>query len=131
MKIHSTELLTRLGDDELLIIDCRTPDDWRRLERTLPGALHLSQADLSECAHILPDDELIVLCGWREDGGDARRAQRLLQIRGRQAFCLEGGLQAWITAGYPTEQYGEPGWESDRPRSRRDPHSSQHAPTSH
>ena len=126
MKIHSSELLTRLGDEELLIIDCRTVDDWQRLQRTLPGALRMTHTELSECAHILPDDELIVLCGWGSDGTDARRAQRLLQIRGRQAVWLDGGLQAWINAGYPTERF-----ERVTDSFSRDSYSTSPAPTSH
>ncbi len=103
MTIQCCELLARLGDDEVLILDCRTDDEWNEFEFHIPGALHMSLSDLAEHAHVLPDDELIVLCGWDRDGADARRAHRLLQMRGRDALCLEGGLRAWVATGYPTE----------------------------
>ncbi len=104
MDIVCSELLMRLGDDELLVIDCRHPEDWSRLEVHIPGALRISVTELSDCAHVLPDDELIVLCGVAPDGADSRRAHRLLKLRGRDSVCLSGGLQAWLSAGYPTER---------------------------
>lgn len=103
--IDCRELFTRLGDDEILVIDCREEDDWSCYELQVPGALKMGVAEIYEFAHALPDDELIVLCGCAADGSDSRRASRLLRLRGRDAVCLRGGLQAWISQGYPTERY--------------------------
>jgi rhodanese-related sulfurtransferase len=103
--IDCRDLFTRLGDDELLVIDCREEEEWSYYELQIPGALKMSVMEIYECAHALPDDELIVLCGCAADGSDSRRAFRLLRLRGHDAVCLRGGLQAWITQGYPTERY--------------------------
>lgn len=96
-------LYVRLFDDEILIIDCREarPDDSYAVQ--IPGALAMCFDELAESLHIIPDDELIVLCGCAPDGSDSRKASRLLRTRGREAVCLQGGLPAWIAGGYPTE----------------------------
>jgi rhodanese-related sulfurtransferase len=107
MTMHSSELLARLSDEELLVIDCRTPDDWDLVDIHIPGALRMSLAELSDGVHALPDDELIVVVGWANDETDARRACRMLRLNGRDAVCLVGGLRGWITAGYPTERHAK------------------------
>ena len=101
--IECPDLLHRLGDDEVLVVDCRDPEAWTERPFHIPGALRMSLADLSEAAHILPDDELIVLCGLEENGTDARQAHKLLRLRNRDSVCLKGGLLAWLDAGYPIE----------------------------
>ncbi len=116
MDMPASELLQRLGDDELLVLDCRTLEDWMAFDIHIPGSLRMSLAELVDAGHELPDDELIVVVGWSADGSDARKARRILRLRGRDAVCLEGGLRAWVGAGYPIERHGQPA----RPRS--DPH---------
>lgn len=104
--IECYELFIRLGDDEILVIDCRdgeAPRDLASLQ--IPGALRMGFDELAECLHILPDDELIVLYGCSGDGSESWRASALLRTRGRAAVCLQGGLPAWIARGYPTEPY--------------------------
>ena len=90
----------------LVVVDCRGDDAWEGLPVHIPGALRMSITDLHHSSHILPDDELIVLCGVAPDGSDVRRALRLLRLRGRDAVCLQGGIRAWVQAGLPTEEHG-------------------------
>jgi rhodanese-related sulfurtransferase len=101
--IECRDLLHRLGDDELVVVDCRDPEAWEAQPFNIPGALRMTLAELCEAAHILPDDELIVLCGIHSDNSDSRRAYRVLRVRNRDAVCLNGGLEAWQRAGFPTE----------------------------
>jgi rhodanese-related sulfurtransferase len=102
--IDCRDLFLRLGDDEILIVDCRDDCDWDRFGIQIPGALKMTPDELRQFAQILPDDELIVLCGCSNDGSDARRAYRTLKFRGRDAVCLDGGLRGWVSNGYPTER---------------------------
>jgi rhodanese-related sulfurtransferase len=105
MDIDCGELVRQLGDDEVLIIDIRSPEEWDALELHIPGALRMGLDELSENPHVLPDDELIVLYGWAPDCTNARRARRQLRLSGRMAVCLVGGLQSWVSSGYPTERH--------------------------
>ncbi len=103
--ILCTELYVRLGDDDVLVLDCRDIEDWARYEAHIPGALWMTPEEIINDLSILPDDELIVVCGCSADGSDVRRICRLLRMRGRNAVCLHGGLQAWVTSGLPTERH--------------------------
>ena len=112
------DLFLHLGDDEVCVVDCRDDDAWNLFELHIPGALHITLRELSEASSFLPDDELIVLAGCEPDGSDARRASRLLRLRGRSAVCLSGGLHAWVHGGYPTERHRAAPEEAHGYRSR-------------
>ena len=103
--INCSDLLAQLGDDELLVVDVRSQEEWNAFGVHIPGALRMSVEEISEFGQALPDDELIVLCGTRHDGGEVRRAYRLLQFRGRRSVVLAGGLRRWVEEGYPTERH--------------------------
>lgn len=103
--IQCSDLFHRLGDDEVLVVDCRSDQDWERIEKHIPGALRITPAEMAEVVDSLPHDELIVLCGCAPDGADIRGALKLLKLRGRSAVCLNGGLHAWVKEGYPTEHH--------------------------
>ncbi len=106
--ILCTELFVRLGDDDVLVLDCRDVDAWTHYGLHIPGALWMPPEEILRDLFILPDDELIVVCGCAPDGSDMRRVCRLLRQAGREAVCLRGGLQAWITSGLPTERHFSP-----------------------
>lgn len=97
------ELLGRLGDEDVVVVDCRSAEEAHRMPVQVPGALRMTVEDIQQSPHALPDDELVVLCD--ADGGlVSRRAWRLLSLAGRSAVVLRGGLRGWIQAGNPTER---------------------------
>ena len=102
------ELFVRLGDDDVLVLDCRNLEDWARYELHIPGALWMTPEEIIEDLSVLPDDELIIVCGCAPDGSDMTQICRLLRLRGRNAVCLQGGLQEWIDSGLPTERHACP-----------------------
>lgn len=101
--IDCAELFQKLGDDDLLVLDCRDEREWDVNPFQIPGTLKLSVRELREAADSLPDDELIVLVGTAQDSSDVLRAFRILRRHKRQALILEGGLLEWIEHGLPTE----------------------------
>lgn len=106
--ILCAELYVRLGDDDVLVLDCRDVEDWAHHGLHIPGALWMTPEEILQELSMLPDDELIVVCGCSADGADVRRVCRMLRLRGRNAVCLHGGLQAWISSGLPTERHDHP-----------------------
>lgn len=112
--IRCSELFHRLGDEEILVVDCSSDADWARLGQHIPGALRIRPSDFAEMVDVLPEDELIVLYGCHPEGADLRKALKLLQLRGRAVVCLSGGLPGWVTQGYPTEHHPQPAAVSQR-----------------
>lgn len=103
--IACAELYLRLGDDDVLILDCRSVEAWEQTGFHIPGALRMTAEEIARDLTMLPDDELIVLCGCDPDGDLALRLCRLLLLRGRNAVCLEGGMEAWVEEGFPIEPH--------------------------
>lgn len=102
-RISCADLFLRLEEDEVLVVDCRNFDASDVEDGQIPGALRMTPEELAFAGHVLPDDELIVLCGSARDGSDVRRAWRALVRQGFFAVCLDGGLPGWIRAGYPVD----------------------------
>ncbi|MFL5346511.1 MAG: rhodanese-like domain-containing protein [Hyalangium sp.] len=105
LRIPCAELYLRLGDDDVLVLDCRSPDNWEQVEFHIPGSLRMTPEEVAQELFILPDDELIVLCGCAEDWENVLRLCQLLHLQGRNAVCLDGGIQAWVADGFPTERH--------------------------
>jgi rhodanese-related sulfurtransferase len=105
LRIPCAELYLRLGDDDVLVLDCRSPEEWEQVEVHIPGALRMTPEEVARDLYVLPDDELIVLCGCTPEAEEVLHLCRLLLLRGRQAVCLQGGIQAWVEEGFPTERH--------------------------
>lgn len=112
--IRCGDLFDRLGDDEVLVLDVRSEEDWNLYDVHIPGALRMSIEEIAQFTSALPDDELIVLCSLDSDLTEVRRVYRLLRGRGRTAVCLEGGLHAWVRQGYPIERHARTETEPQR-----------------
>jgi rhodanese-related sulfurtransferase len=100
MKTVSPQRAAELIREGAVLIDIREGDEHAR-ER-IPGARHhaLSRIDDSNPVRSA-DDVLIFHCrsGARTEGNAARLANAASQAR--EAFILEGGLDAWKKAGLP------------------------------
>ncbi|HEX8700998.1 MAG TPA: rhodanese-like domain-containing protein [Myxococcaceae bacterium] len=105
LRIPCAELYLRLGDDDVLVLDCRSPRDWEQLEFHIPGALRMTPEEVVQDQGVLPDDELIVLCGCESDADAVLRLCQLLLLRGRKAVFIPGGIHTWVTEGLPTERH--------------------------
>jgi hydroxyacylglutathione hydrolase len=84
----------------LLVLDVRQPAEWAAAR--IPGALHLTGAELTRRADELPQDRPIaVICG---SGYRSSVAASVLQRRGhREVFNVLGGMTGWQAEGLPVE----------------------------
>jgi len=84
------------------VVDIRSPEQYAA--RHIPGAENefinaaLKQGDANAVDRIEAGDgvPIVTVCN---QGGSCRIASDLLRKKGVEAYALEGGMQAWITAG--------------------------------
>ena len=103
------ELLRRLGDPSLVLVDARAPERFRgevepldKVAGRIPGARNLYFADpLPLPAELLEADELVVYCG---SGVTACVDVLALTLAGRENVRLyPGSWSEWSSAGNPVE----------------------------
>lgn len=99
--ISRDELMKRLRDKSIVLLDIRPPDEFRLGH--LPGALNTPLADLErQLLELPPDKEVVAYCR-----GPycvlAFEAVAALRRRGLKARRLEGGFPEWRAAGLPVE----------------------------
>lgn len=85
------------SQDELQVLDVRNDDEWRAGH--IDGAHHLPLGELTDRQDELADDRRIV-CVCRS-GARSGRAASALSRAGYDAENMDGGMQAWDSAGLP------------------------------
>ncbi|HEX3912916.1 MAG TPA: DedA family protein/thiosulfate sulfurtransferase GlpE [Steroidobacteraceae bacterium] len=89
------------GGSQPLIIDVRSPTARILEPRWIPGAVHISLADVAVHVKELPKDrEIILYCTCPSEASAARVAKTLMNHGFRRVRPLHGGLDAWVAAGY-------------------------------
>jgi membrane protein DedA with SNARE-associated domain/rhodanese-related sulfurtransferase len=101
-RIAPVALAERLARGEaLVLVDVRgagTPPGER-----IPGAVFASARDtLDSLPSLPPDAELVTYCDCPNDVSAARAALQLAR-QGARVWVLEGGMPAWVAAGYAVE----------------------------
>jgi rhodanese-related sulfurtransferase len=87
----------------VVFIDSRNPIAWGSSRIKLPGALRIPVDQVERHLPAIPRDRrLIVYCTCPADASSARVA-RFLAKQEFTASYLQGGLDAWVRAGEPTE----------------------------
>jgi rhodanese-related sulfurtransferase len=83
-----------------LILDVRTQEEYDQVH--IPGSTLIPLDELPYRSAELPtNQEIIVVC---LKGKRSQEGMQILQEAGfKQVSCLDGGLEAWVNAGYPTE----------------------------
>ena len=96
--LKPADVAARMGDGRAALVDIREPDEFR--PRHVAGAMSrpLSAFDPNRL-DVEPGREIIFMCktGMRTGAN----CDRLAASVGRDAFVLEGGLDAWAAAGLP------------------------------
>ena len=101
------EALHQSDAADLLLLDVRTPEEYRAGHAT--NAVNIELDALSDAVRAGTLDD------WKEDGpvvvicqSGKRSAQATVRLSKvfnfQQVINVKGGTQAWIAAGYPTEQ---------------------------
>lgn len=83
------------------VLDVRTDAEYR--EGHVPGAALLPLADLGARMNEVPKDRPVyVIC--RSGSRSAQASAQLVKAGYRQVFNVDGGMNAWTTAGYPVKR---------------------------
>ena len=98
---------------QVVLLDVSPKDAWAR--GAIPGSLHLeayqalkAQDPAALAGLILPRDRPVVtICAAGKTASQVAAEQ--LAAQGWQVFFLEGGLDAWRAAGFPTQQHSDGG----------------------
>lgn len=102
--ITPAELLARLDSPELVIIDVSPPSVYDTYARKIKGARRELPGRASEWGRQYPPEKTLVLyCHCHEEFA-SRQVAEVLRLLGRpRVLVLQGGWEAWIKKGYPTE----------------------------
>lgn len=100
MKISPEQLKAKLDQGEVKILDVRTPSEFKHMH--IEGS-ELMPLDKLNAESLKTDGvERVIVC---QSGGRAAKAQQQLQFAGCKLFpVLDGGVSAWLQAGFPVVQ---------------------------
>jgi thiosulfate/3-mercaptopyruvate sulfurtransferase len=103
--IDAAEIVRRLADPSLLLVDARTPNRWRGEANPvddpagrIPGAVN---APWAEPLPALPDGELVAYCG---SGVTACVPLHRIWLEGREGRLYPGSWSEWSQRGLPVER---------------------------
>ena len=103
--IAADELVARLGDPALVLVDARTPNRWRgepnpidKVPGRIPGARN---APWNERLPELPDGELVAYCG---SGVTSCVTLHRLSLAGREGRLYAGSWSDWESRNVPVER---------------------------
>lgn len=88
-------------DTSVVVIDVRTPEEWKGESGHLPNALLIPVADLPNRLHEIEQYRSRPLVIYCRSGNRSGRAAKLLMDRGFDAANMTGGIRSWNAAGYP------------------------------
>jgi len=84
-----------------IVVDVREPSEWAATG-TVPGATLISLGNVEQQAssQLSKDDTIYVICN---SGNRSRQASDILVKQGYEhVINIDGGIQAWMSAGLPT-----------------------------
>jgi rhodanese-related sulfurtransferase len=110
--VQGNELLTTVRGvfdalDGIQLVDCREQYEWDagRIEQAIHIPLNTIMAGSGPALD--PAKPIAVIC---RSGNRSELASMMLQARGFEAYNVEGGMEAWATAGLPfSTPDGSPG----------------------
>ena len=95
----SVQDAAKLRDAGAFVLDVREPSEWAQVH--IPGATLIPLGQLSARANEVPKDkQVVVICHSGNRSKKGRDA--LLQAGFTNVSSVNGGMNAWSAAGYPT-----------------------------
>jgi membrane protein DedA with SNARE-associated domain/rhodanese-related sulfurtransferase len=89
-----------------LVVDVRSATARTLDPRHIPGAIHLPLEGIESRLATLPQDrEIVLYCTCPNEASAARVAQVLMKNGFKRVRPLEGGLDAWVAAGYSVDAF--------------------------
>ena len=80
-----------IASNEAEVLDIRPEDQWH--DKRVPGSRRVEETELDAALEELDEDRgLLIVC---EDGEQSAGIAARLRERGREAACIEGGINAW------------------------------------
>jgi rhodanese-related sulfurtransferase len=93
-----------VASSEVVVFDIRSDEEWR--EKRVAGARHVDEAELDSAIGELDEDEaVLIVCG---DGERSAGLAAELRDSGREATCIEGGMDAWESEKLPMQPSTDP-----------------------
>jgi membrane protein DedA with SNARE-associated domain/rhodanese-related sulfurtransferase len=99
------QLRVRLeSDDPIRIVDLRSAIEYEVTRRIVPGAIRMDPEELDDRHEEIPRDcDIVLYCTCPNEATSARAALALKRRGIERVFPLEGGLEAWVSCGYPVD----------------------------
>ncbi len=100
--ISVQDLKQQMNESDICLVDVREMDEWEEVH--IPEAIHIPLGQLEECVHLLPnkkDQPIFLHC--RGGKRSLRGGEQLLALGYQNVYSIEGGIVAWIAAGYPIQ----------------------------
>lgn len=92
------------GDPGPVVVDLRSSASRDQDRRAIPGALGMSVEEVDRQLDRLPADrEIVFYCSCPNEAAAAFVAKRLIDLGYTRVRPLQGGLDAWVAAGYQVE----------------------------
>ena len=105
IKITINQLLEKLYNPQVLILDVRTPESWQGSPNKIKGAVRKNPNTFDSWSKSLPKNKALVLYwDWPQEQTSARLAQKLHKKGHQKVYVILGGWEKWQKAGYPIEK---------------------------
>jgi rhodanese-related sulfurtransferase len=87
------------------IVDLRAAIDRAAARQAVPGAIRMDPEELDERHREIPRDcDIVLYCSCPNEATSARVALALRKYGIERVFPLDGGIEAWVSRGYPVER---------------------------
>jgi len=122
-KLFKMLRMARIGVDELwrlmqdgarpVVVDVRSGIARKLEPRGIPGALPLDMEAIAvQISHLPTDREIILYCTCPNEESAAHVARQLIHLGYKRVRPLQGGLDAWVDAGYELEDLRAPAFDA-------------------